>query len=502
MKKIPFVALFVLFAWMCPHPLSVVAQDGRIASLGKFIPPDCNTIMIVDLDHIRQSKIATVEKWFESMNAKMVTGLGFLPDAELILVAANVDLNTMFPRWSVTLLKTDSGKVYAPIREEHESSLDELYQREFVDLDALKVIPLDPSTIAYYSSPNQQHLAYWLNSLDQKDSRPRDSWLETAILQAENSGAEMAYFVDMQHSITRQQILDEVQDSILLKENNIDPREFAKLASSANRFSLMTQVESEITTAVQLDFEEEIDMFKPFANQLIQEVLEREGLSLPESIKWNIDLSDYSIAIDGKTDSDGFSQMVSLLDAPSYEVIQYDYGYNAEKYANPGKRSKSYLMTLEFLVDELRKREKAQIHFVSNAIWYERYAMRIDRLSDADVDKQLIEFSDEVVKSFIEASTELRDLGQQAKSGRASLMAGRSGSGSDDFFVRRSGVNGRFSYGARRYSSGGTGRYERASNTQQFAEQASRGLNERFEVIKKRIIDLKRYVTNEYNVDF
>lgn len=500
MKKNSPSFLLILLASVVLHPHSVTGQDGRLSALAKFVPPDCNSILVIDLAQIRQSKVAVDQKWFESMNAKMETGLGFLPDAELVLVAANVDLNTMFPRWSVTLLKTDSSRVYGPIRAENESSIDEIYQREFVDLDALKVVPLDPTTIGYYSSTNEQHFAYWLQNLDQKNLRPGDSWLETALAQAENSDAEMAYFVDIQHSITRQQILDEVRDSLLLKENNIDPREFAKLASSASRFTVLTEVGPEITTTARIDFDDDIAMFKPFAGQLMQQVLEREGLFLPESLKWNIELTDNSITIDGKTDSSGFGQMVRLLDAPTYEAVQYDYWNDAEKYADPGQRSKSYLMTVEFLVDELRKHEKAHIYFASNAVWYERYATRIGHLSEMHVDQQVIAFSDEVVKSLIEAAAELRDLGQQAKTGRTNLLSSRSGSGSADFYVRRSGVNGRFS--RYRTSSGGTGRYQREAETQRFAEQASRNLDDRFVEIKKQIVDLKRYLTNEYGLGF
>lgn len=491
--------LLIFYAWMILHPHSVTGQDGPLSDLAKFVPPDCNSILVIDLKQIQQSKVAVDEKWFESMTAKMETGLGFLPDAELVLVAANVDLNTMFPRWSVTLLKTDSGKVYGPIRTENEASIDELYRREYIDLDALKVIPLDPKTMAYYSSTNEQHFAYWLQGLGRETPRPLDSWLESAIVQIENSNAEMAYFVDMQHSITRQQILDEVRDSLFLKENNIDPREFAKLASSASRFSVLTEVGPEISTTARIDFDDDIAMFKPFAGQLMQQVLEREGLFLPESLEWNIELTDHSIAIDGKTNSNGFGQMVSLLEAPTYEAVQYDYSNDAEKYADPGQRSKSYLMALEFLVDDLRKHEKAHIYFASNAVWYERFASRIGRLSDLHVDKQVIAFSDNVVKSLFEAAAELRDLGQQAKTGRANLLSSRSGAGSGDFYIRRSGVNGRFS---RYRASGGTGRYLREAETQRFAEQASRNLDDRFVEIKKQIVDLKRYLTNEYGLGF
>jgi hypothetical protein len=497
--KINLTSLAIVAGCTLFLPHWAIGQNRAIESIIQYVPSDCNSILVIDVDRIRSSKRAITETWFESLTAKFESGLGFLPDAKTIVIAANLDTESMVARWSMTFLVTDSAAVYDSIRARNEAQAENILKRTFVELDCLFVIPIDESLIAYYAPGTRAHFLQWARSLDQADPAAVAPWLKTAATRYAESKAELAFFVDLKDSLSPRRIYEEVKDYPLLKEQNIDPRTFATAVASASGFSILTQVDAEIDTSIQLDFDANVDSLKPLAGNLVQELLERSGVSIPESLDWKVELANQSIRTSGQLDRKGFGQLVSLLDAPICDEIQYDYADDLERYSDPGERSISFLKTVEYLLDELRDHEVSQAHFASNAIWLERYAVRISRLSAANVDQKVVQFSDDAVKSLIEAAAALRDYGQQAKTGRANLMASQSRYGTDDYLIGV-GRNGRFVRTRRSRSYGGTGRYEQDATTQRVAGQASHDVEERFVELKKQIVDLRRYVIDTYHI--
>ena len=88
---------------------SSVRAAGPYDDLLKYTPPATNTVVLIDVKSAFASPLATSEKWNEKGQPGNRGGLGFVPsDAELLVITADINLNTMRRDCQVGLVKVNN----------------------------------------------------------------------------------------------------------------------------------------------------------------------------------------------------------------------------------------------------------------------------------------------------------------------------------------------------------------------------------------------------------
>src|SRR5580698_4372049 len=92
---------------LCICALAGTARgDESYESLLKYAPASANVIALIDIKGAFASPLAKKENWLEKGQPNNRGGLGFLPlDADIVVIAADVNLNSMRRNFQVDLVK-------------------------------------------------------------------------------------------------------------------------------------------------------------------------------------------------------------------------------------------------------------------------------------------------------------------------------------------------------------------------------------------------------------
>ncbi len=484
----------------CMLATQLLAQATVIDESISKMPSDANAVLVVNVQQIRSSQVAKTEGWFESLAQQFQSGMGFIPSgSDLFVVAANVDQRTLDPKWTVALMRIEAQPIYDSIRKTRQGTPDEALGQAFTELpNNMYVFPMNDQLLASYSPAERQHFVHWLRQL-KTDQTLDHSYLQQTVFEAANLGNQLIFAVDLEHAYSQMQIFEDVRDSEFLTKQNIDAKTFAKLASSVTGFSLRAMVRDKIQVEIQVDFAEDISSIEPVAHDLVLQILDNGGVAVPESIQWRPEIVEQSIRVGGTISTSSFRRVISLLDAPEHDLtVDTTTAEYRSIYSDPAEITKHYFDSLCSLIDDLRNYRTADRNFVTNAIWFEKFADRIERLPTHNVDESVLAFSDDVVKAFIESATKLRLYGEQAKTESSRLWAGRGGGlGGGDFGTL---TYTRYRRWGRSY--GGTGLFERRYATQKIAAAAADEITLEFEQLLLQIQQLKRQLTAKYDLDF
>ncbi len=473
--------------WVFAGMLTLVGQTyGQFESAAKWVPDGANMLALVQGKKIFDSKLSKQEGWKTDQIKAFKSGAAFLPATiERVLISAQMDLDTLQPVWKVSVLEKYGPEVnIANVSEKTNGTIENINGKDAVALpNDTYFVQVDDTTLAVMTPANRQATGRWLNS-KASPAITLSKYLNKAVSFADDN-ADIVIALDMEHVLDLGTTAQKLKMGGFANDNDLKP--VAEALSKIQGLMLGITVNDKITGALRLDFDSNVAILKPYAKQIIMQVLGRRGATIDDLANWSQTESGNSIVFAGPMSESGFRQVLSLFrHSIQHDIITQSPGDQTDTQADPGTRSKQYFSKLESIVTELSTIQQGRA-LNTYAKFFEQYASEIDGWSILGVDDDLAKFGTYVSDNCRDCAGVLRDAQFTKSNQQAANNADRWGT-----------------YGYGGYAYGYNWNYNsqrRAIGTQQnnAGAEAARDI---LRNVGKQMAELRRALTTKYKIDF
>jgi hypothetical protein len=247
---------------------------------------------------------------------------------------------------------------------------------------------------------NRQDLANWLVGLKARKAPVVSKYLQDAVKEAFGS-AQFVVACDMTNLLARPQVRARLRDSASLAGKKVNLDELAEIMTGLKGVTLRVTAGEKLEGKMQVDFGATTDPLKPYARDLILEVLEEHGAGLPELRDWRTQVYGTAVHFEGRLSTDSLRTLSNFIAIPERTIPSgKDVGSTEPSPARTAAAvpaaadlaaSRRYFHEVQGLVDDLRAKHKSTQNY-NLKLWADRYALQIDRLSVLNIDPEVVEF--------------------------------------------------------------------------------------------------------------
>jgi hypothetical protein len=161
-------------------------------------------------------------------------------------------------------------------------------------------------------------------------------------------------------------------------------------------------------------FRSDSSVLAPIAKPLLQELLAGLGATIDDVEGWTVQGEPQRIVFQGPLTEAGRKRVLSLVDNPLASLLAAEAAEtsSANRQASQvAAATQQYFKALTSIVSEIREKSKDSKTLGENALWFDKWARRIDSLPVLNVDKELIDFGQYVTTQLRNMAAALRGVG-------------------------------------------------------------------------------------------
>lgn len=164
-----------------------------------------------------------------------------------------------------------------------------------------------------------------------------------------------------------------------------------------------------------VDLRDDATSLASVAKPLLLRVLADAGASINDFQAWPVLTAGNEISLAGGLSNSGLRRLLSLIESPAGDdaaaVKAPPVSPGETKAAALVKKSRDYYRAVVGMADDLKNDMKNAKNLASVAVFLDRYAKRIDRLSILNVDEELLKYSALVTDQLRKAAQTVRAMG-------------------------------------------------------------------------------------------
>jgi hypothetical protein len=472
---------------------SFVARAGFQDLLAK-IPPSANTLVMLNADQIFASDVGTREHWKQHYDDTYADSPLLLPpSAQQFVLAADMDLAYMKPRWEVAAMRLADDPSMGLVARAVHGDRDTLGGLEAITTpkNAL-IVKFGPNLFGMMRPAGSQAAARWIREASAAKGRALSPYLASVANIPDQVGTEIMMAIDLTDALSRDRVRQALEKSKILREKSIDLDSATDVVTSIRGMALGVRVTNRTYGKLKVDFDHDIGKLADAAKPLLLEVLSQAGAQIDEFADWKVATTPKQITIEGELTASGLRRLFSFLelDATAVAVAESAGPTQPSKPDNSAvaQASLTYYQSIARLLNDL-SRERDASSYSSIALWFDKYAKRIDRLPTLNIDQDLINYSSFVVGRLRDARDAIRGVG--IRTGAQSAGVG----GYGDYEVFGSQMN---------VASGEVGAAEAERRSIRAVERAQGSTDAR--AVMREIQDessrIRRQMTDRYKIEF
>lgn len=485
-----------VIALVCLTASNGVASEFE--ELLNHVPKAANTIMVVDVDRTLVSKYSIEHGWDGRFNKSYADRPLYLPpESDKIVVASNVDPLRNFTRMAtVALIGMKDPLSMNSIARSEGGYVDEIngVKTAWIPSDAY-FIEVDSNILGMLAPANRKAIAEWADRRKEQAAQSDLSPYLAAATKMEPTGPQIILALDTTDAIPLHMIQDRLEKSPVVEKHKLDAESLVPLFADMRGVTMGITVRNDITAEVRIEFDRSVPFGDDVAQDFVLAVLENNEMELPGIDVWKYEVQNDAIVCSGDLSVQNMRRILSLMDIPSTKFSSLK-GQNVEEPSQDDsvQNSVAYFHSVQSLLDDLKP--KQQKSNASDAKWNERYAAKIDNLPILHVDKDLLDYGQNVAETLRVMAGSRRVSGMQGAS--AARHAGDYSNGYYDGY----GYN--YGRGAYRYSRLGVAENINAQYTAK-ADARAQGQATKlqgWQLIENATADVRRQMTERYNVEF
>lgn len=379
--------------------------DGPYDDLLRFAPNNTNTIALIDVKGAHNSPLAKKENWAEKGQVNNRGGLGFLPpDAEKVVISADTNLNMMTRNFQVGLVKLRNVPPMGDLAAREGGSPDEIADKVTV-LSPRDVyfIAMSASELAAVYPADRQNTARWIRFAKANKTSPLTGYLKAATAKAAANTVTIA--LDLEDSVDKTILkLSLPASPSVAKNKNVDISRLANFLASIKGMTFVAKIDQSISASMTWDFGFDPTEFKKTLPNLVLELIDGQGISIPDLDTWQSTFTETSMTLSGTMTSKDLKRVVSLFAFPAVDEPSDTPMKDAQISAGATKR---YFSTVVSIVDDIMKTRESP-NYEKTATWHDKAAAQIEHLSRQRVDPL-------AVNSALQLAGRLKSLGDSLR---------------------------------------------------------------------------------------
>lgn len=390
--------------------------SAQFSGMRTRIPGDANTIVLINAEKMFGSQVADREGWAARRKAAYEAGISALPpDATQVVIAGRHDHEYGHESiWELGLMKLNAKRDVSTVALRYGSTMDSIEGYSATRLpDDHYVIQLGPAFYASYTPANRQDVSRWLRSTNvTKPQGNLSPYMEQAFDYATKVGTPIIMAMDLHGLVAEADIERRLASLTGLKDSKISISALAKLIHGIKGVTLGVSIDNTETGAIRVDFSESPEMLSEVGKNLLMGVLVNQGAMIDDIRNWKPSVEGNAFVLRGSLSSEGTRKIMSILELPSTMTHAVQDAQSSG--ADQGEKAKllatqQYWNSLNSLMDDLRN-DHFQT-FGQGAIWYDKYARKIDHLPILNVDEDLVNYGETVASSFRNCEAIMKGVG-------------------------------------------------------------------------------------------
>jgi len=486
---------------------------GDFQTLIEQLPEDANTLVLFDMEAILASPLAVKYNWSQNQHSDFAKGIMIVsPNTKHLAMASQMDLEVMRPHWSATMMELSEEPSMLNVTERYGGNVDEINgQKAAVLPNNMYVIKFGKYYAGSMYPADRQKAARWVEEAFAMSGRkPLAPYLAEAQSYLKNTPILMA--IDMQHVLSPKFIRSKLDGMKSLQGKKVDLDQLATTLSSVRGATLGLEIGEGIGGGLKVDFGSDITIMNDFAKPLLLECLANHGAMIDEFNDWKVTVTANEVLLKGSLGVSGVHRIFSLLDTPpslSPQPSESTAAGGKPTQAQMAQATKQYYKSIELLLNDLTGEDKQHQMTTPGlvALWYERYAAKIDALPILHVDPEMVSFATQVTGALRQSQTALRTAGVRT----ATQITSMQGAEVYNYQYAAGAAVGEFGG----FAAGGAYRYQddpRASLRQDgqqiaqiTAQETAKGYstaNNLMQEITVSMADMRKKMTEKYQVEF
>jgi hypothetical protein len=485
-------------------PSEARPDDSSFDALLNYVPASANVIVTLNAERIFASEVAMNGGWKQQYESTYSDSPLLLPpSAQQFVLAADLDLAHFQPRWQAAVMRLSTDPGPGSIARLVSGEQDRLAGLDVVSTPkGAMIVKFGPHLFGMRQPGDRQLVGRWIQESKSRTSPPLSPYLQAAAGVPDRVGTEIIMALDLTDALGQERVRQAMSRSAVLQEKSVQPDAAADVLTSIKGMTLGARVTKRVYGVLRIDFERDVAVLADVAKPLLLETLGKAGASIDEFADWNVKVEERRISLDGELTRDGLRRLFSFLEIDSTAVDTTNRKTAATDDAMEPSvdayTSLEYFQSIARHFNDL-KRERGASSYYTIAVWFDKYARRIDRLPILHVDKDLVNYGQRTVSQLRNCVEAIRGAG--IRSGARSAQVTSGDVGYDYGYAPYALFSGASQATVAQAQVGAVEQERRAIRAQEQG-QSSMDVRAIIRQIEEDTSNIRRQMTERYNIEF
>ncbi|TWU43750.1 hypothetical protein Q31b_12800 [Novipirellula aureliae] len=407
---------FLLTATLLP-----TVGQAQFEGMKYRIPSDANSLILINAEKLFGSPVADRDRWAARRQAAFDAGISALPpDATEVMLVGRIDHEFGQSIWEMGMMKLKADRNISTAAQRFGGTMDTIADRSAVRLpDDRYLVQIMGNLVGSYTPANRQDVTRWLKSTDVGTAAVLSDYLEQAFGYANKVGTPIVMALDVEGLLSKTAIKHNMDKFESLKDSGLSPDDYANLIAGAKGVTLGITVQDKTVGAIRVDFAESPAMLEKVGKDLIIEVLQNQGLMIEDFREWTPSVSGNAFMLRGLLSTGGTRRVLSVLSLPptlADSMVEMQSPGSDQEGTAKRIATQQYFQSITTLLDDLHekpRRDNAKT-FGQAAVWYDRYARKIDQLPILNVDEAMLDFGANAANQLRSAEMMMKGVGMRS----------------------------------------------------------------------------------------
>lgn len=389
------------------------------------VPADANALVLIDVEKIMSSPLATKEGWKDKYASAYVDmPLELPPDASRLVMAASIDLSSWTPTWEAAAIDVTVPASIVNIAKSEKGHLDTLAgaHAAWTPFNAY-FIELAPQVLGVVHPAKRQFAARWIEGGKHRTHPALSHFLHISADPSKMGEIMMA--IDLKDLMSPDQLQHELEQSKVVQDQKADIAALTKLFSGVVGVTFHVRIRDKMVGDFAVHFGHDVSSIKSYAKPLLLEFLSRAGASFGDFKNWKLVVSPKGtiLSLEGPISDRGLRRLMSIIELPRHQK----HPGSRDKHGSPGivaEATQKHFQAVSGLLEELTDKKGNDTLGHQDMLWFQRYARKIDRLPLLNVDPDVQGYSGQISSLLMQAANALEGTRQAAMAQSATFHPG------------------------------------------------------------------------------
>src|SRR5262245_48252024 len=364
------------------------SAEAQFQPLAAKVPATANAITLLDAKRLLESPLAKREGWKDKYEQAFASGLVSIPPTmQRMILAAELDYEYMKPQWELAVGELSDSRSAAQIARLTKGTLDPIGDVPAVALrEDSYIAELGQKRLGAMAPANRQAVARWLREVQSRTAPAFSPYLKGSLVASDQSQIVMAF--DLADAVPPDIIRAKLASSDAIASKKIDIDAAAKALGGIRGLAVEVAVTDGAFGRLRVHFSGDASALVPTALPLLLEILGDLGARISDVESWKVTAEPQRITFNGPLSTAGMKRVFSLIDSPTSAILATDPSQQSQSNQPSAQAyaSQQYFKSLTSVLDDVRTESGDAKTFGQNALWFDKWARRIDRLPIVNVD--------------------------------------------------------------------------------------------------------------------